>query len=174
MEVGQAINDFWTQWGAMIISILSSGAFGTIVVGIVRVIVGRFGRKVEGNAKTAQLTESQIGEIAAKVAALLSGAVLDIDLSKVVSDVTRQELGDMVKIITELKTQVTTANATIALMSNAISRSKLLTDQEQKELVATAAKLDTTEKAKISVKVEAKESSREGTLQEASIVNFGG
>lgn len=169
MEVGQMLNDFWAQYGSIILSFLTSGVFGTIVIGVVRGIVSRFANK----SRTAELTTEQLNAISQKIAEMLAGNVLDVDVSQVVTDATREELKEISQTVAALKTAVTNANESTALMAKGISRSKLLNEEEQQKLVTAADTLEATKTEKNRKRVKVKIESTEQTKPD-DIVNFGG
>lgn len=182
-DVGSAITNWWAQYGPLIISFLSSGAFGAIVVGIVRAIVGRLGRKVENNAKTAMLTEAQIKEIASGVAGLLTGSELDVDLSRVVPDAVKDELSEIIRAIGELRDAVTAQNECTALMTIGLGRSALLSDGEKAELSTAANSLERSKRKKqrVRVKIEGDTDASSADIipaadapTDGSLINFGG
>lgn len=140
MDIGQAFNDVWTQYGSIIMSVLTSGVFGTIVVGIVRGIISRFANK----SRTATLTTSELDKISHAVAGELSGKVLDIDVSKVVTDATREELDGIREQLASLETAIKSQNEATVLMSRALGRSKLMHEDEKTELAAAAERMDIT------------------------------
>lgn len=166
MDIGQIFNEFWTEWGATIISFLSSGVFGAIVVGVVRGIVSRFANK----SRSADLTESQLNAIAERVAKRIANNVLDVDISRVVTDATKEELREISKTVADMKTAVTNVNEATALMAKGMSRSKLLKVDESEKLTTAAETLEETmtpKKEHIKVKVESAE-------VKTDTVNFGG
>lgn len=173
MDIGQIFNDFWTQWGALIISIVSSGAFGTIVVAVVKSMIGRFANK----SRSAELTDGQVNNIADRVASRIAGNVLDVDVSRVVTDATREELADIKAELATLKKAIANTSESTALMAKGISRSKLLSEQEQTDLVKAAETLEKVtaqaERAHINVVVEPSEQA-EKAEENVSLVNFGG
>ena len=140
MDIGQAFNDVWTQYGSIIMSVLTSGVFGSVVVGIVRGIISRFADK----SRTATLTTSELDKISHAVAGELSGKVLDIDVSKVVTETTRAELDEIKTQLTNLITAVKSQNEATVLMSRALGRSKLMHEDEKTELAAAAERMDIT------------------------------
>lgn len=151
MDIGQAFNDIWTQYGSIIMSVLTSGVFGTIVVGIVRGIISRFANK----SRTATLTTSELDKISHAVAGELSGKVLDIDVSKVVTDATREELDGIREQLASLETAIKSQNEATVLMSHALGRSRLMKDDEKAALAAAADRMDVTkQKEHIAVTVE--------------------
>lgn len=156
MDIGQIFNDFWTEWGATVISFLTSGVFGAIVVGVVRGIVSRFANK----SRSADLTDSQLNAIAERVAKRIANNVLDVDISQVVTDATKEELKEISKTVSDMKTAVTNVNEATALMAKGMSRSKLLKGDESEKLTAAAETLEETmtpKKEHIKVKVESAE-----------------
>lgn len=169
MEVGQMLNDFWAQYGPVILSFLTSGVFGTIVIGVVRGIVSRFANK----SRTAELTTEQLNAISQKIAEMLAGNVLDVDVSQVVTDATREELKEISQTVAALKTAVTNANESTALMAKGISRSKLLNEEEQQKLVTAADTLEATKTEKDRKRVKVKIENTEQAKPD-DIVNFGG
>lgn len=151
MDIGQIFNDIWTQYGSIIMSVLTSGVFGTIVVGIVRGIISRFANK----SRTATLTTGELDKISHAVAGELSGKVLDIDVSKVVTDATREELDGIREQLARLETAIKSQNEATVLMSHALGRSRLMKEDEKTALAAAADRMDVTkQKEHIAVTVE--------------------
>ena len=162
MDIGQAFNDVWTQYGSIIMSVLTSGVFGTIVVGIVRGIISRFANK----SRTATLTTSELDKISHAVAGELSGKVLDIDVSKVVTDGIREQLAS-------LETAIKSQNEATVLMSHALGRSRLMKDDEKAALAAAADRMDVTkQKEHIAVTVEPVK--KQAAAADATRIKLGG
>lgn len=169
MDIGQAFNDVWTQYGSIIMSVLTSGVFGTIVVGIVRGIISRFANK----SRTATLTTSELDKISHAVAGELSGKVLDIDVSKVVTDATREELDGIREQLASLETAIKSQNEATVLMSHALGRSRLMKDDEKAALAAAADRMDVTkQKEHIAVTVEPVK--KQAAAADATRIKLGG
>lgn len=170
MDVGQMLNDFWVQYGSVILSFLTSGIFGTIVIGVVRGIVSRFANK----SRTAEITPEQLNAISQKIAQMLAGHVLDVDVSQVVTDATREELKEIAQTVAALKTAVTNVNESTALIAKGISHSKLLDEEEKQKLVTAADTLEATMTEKDRKRVKVKIENTAETDKPDDIVNFGG
>lgn len=169
MDIGQAFNDIWTQYGSIIMSVLTSGVFGTIVVGIVKGLISRFMSK----SRTATLSDGELDKISHSVAGELSGKVLDIDVSKVVTETTRAELDEIKTQLTNLVTAVKSQNEATVLMSRALGRSKLMHENEKTELAAAADRMDVTkQKEHIAVTVEPVK--KQAAAADATRIKLGG
>lgn len=169
MDIGQIFNDIWTQYGSIIMSVLTSGVFGTIVVGIVKGLISRFMSK----SRTATLTTSELDKISHAVAGELSGKVLDIDVSKVVTDATREELDGIREQLASLETAIKSQNEATVLMSHALGRSRLMKDDEKAALAAAADRMDVTkQKEHIAVTVEPVK--KQAAAADATRIKLGG
>lgn len=169
MDIGQIFNDIWTQYGSIIMSVLTSGVFGTIVVGIVKGLISRFMSK----SRTATLSDGELDKISHSVAGELSGKVLDIDVSKVVTDATREELDGIREQLASLETAIKSQNEATVLMSHALGRSRLMKDDEKAALAAAADRMDVTkQKEHIAVTVEPVK--KQAAAADATRIKLGG
>lgn len=164
MDIGQALNDFWANYGGLIISIVSSGSFGTIIVAIVSAVVRGATRKIN-TATSLNITEDQMLAIASKFANYISTKTFNVDVSKLLSDEVTAQLSTLTTKIENEIAASTNGNIAIALIAMAMSKSKLLTEEEQQTLKDISDALSGTIKPKesIQVVVEAEEQTEEAS-----------
>ena len=155
-NIGQAFNDFWTQYGAIIISVVSSGSFGTIIVAIVSAIVKGATKKIN-TATTLNLTEEQMTGIARKFAGCVSQRVFNVDISKLLTDEVTAQLSGLTLKVEGAVESAKMSNAALALVALAMSRSELLTDEERTQLKEASKELAANQKEHIQVEVTAEE-----------------
>ena len=152
MDIGQALNDFWANYGGIIISIVSSGSFGTIIIAIVSAVVRGATRKIN-TATSLNITEDQMLAIASKFANYISTKTFNVDVSKLLSDEVTAQLSTLTSKIEDEVAASTNGNAAIALIAMAMSRSKILTEEEQQTLKDISDALSGTIKPKESIQV---------------------
>ena len=166
-NIGQAFNDFWTNYGPIIISVVSSGSFGTIIVAIVSAIVKGATKKIN-TATTLNLTDEQMTGIARKFAGYISQKVFNVDISKLLTDEVTAQLSTLTaKVENEIAT-ATMGNTALSLVALALSRSTLLTDDERQLLTEASKELTSSKAEHIQVEVTAKEEDKPADTSLAS------
>ena len=148
-NIGQAFNDFWTEYGPIIISVVSSGSFGTIIVAIVSAIVKGATKKIN-TATTTNITDEQMNAIAKKFAGYVSSRVFNVDISKLLTD----EVTAQLSTLTSKVATAEMSNAALSVIALALSRSKLLSESERKTLADASAELANKAKPKEQIQVE--------------------
>lgn len=166
-NIGQAFNDFWTQYGPIIISVVSSGSFGTIIVAIVSAIVKGATKKIN-TATTLNLTDEQMTGIARKFAGYISQKVFNVDISKLLTDEVTAQLSTLTaKVENEIAT-ANMGNTALSLVALALSRSTLLTEDERQLLTEASKELARSKAEHIQVEVTAEEEDKPADTSLAS------
>lgn len=153
--VTEAWDDFklwWDEWGGNIITFITSGTFATLVIAIVRGLVVRF---ISAN-KTANLTEKDKVDIAIRVVDSIVGKELNINPNDALNSQVKGEIAEVKEAILGLAGIVANQYKATGIMATGISRSKLLTEEEQEALseLATSLKEKNFESKKTIAKVE--------------------
>ena len=148
----EALQNFWAQYGDIIISIVSSGSFGAIIVAIVNSVVKRATRKIN-SVTSVNLTDEQINGIARKFAAAVSQKVLKVDISKLLSDEVGKQISALADEITKVVEETEMSYAAMAIMAKGMSRSKILDEDERETLAKMSDELSAKAHVKESIEV---------------------
>lgn len=151
MDFGQAFNDFWVNYGEIIISIVSSSSFGALITAIVSSVVKGATRKIN-TSTTVNMSEAQISSMAKAFAGYVSKKVFNVDISKLLTDEVTAQLSALTTRIESEVSKLDLSNNALAVMALAMSRSKLLSEDEQAILKDAASQL--TNKIKPPEKIE--------------------
>lgn len=152
-DIGQAFNDFWTEYGPIIISVVSSGSFGTIIMAIVSAIVKGATKKIN-TATTTNITDEQMNAIAKKFAGYVSSKVFNVDISKLLTDEVTAQLSTLTSKVENEVATAEMSNAALSVIALALSRSKLLSESERKTLADASTELANKAKPKEQIQVE--------------------
>ena len=151
-NIGQWFNDFWSEWGSLIISIVSSGSFGAIITAIVSAVVKGVTRKIN-TATSLNISEAQMTAIAQKFASYIAKKTFDVDISRTLSEDVTGQLNTLAVKVEDAVASSTKGNTAIALVALALSHSKLLSDDERKTLAEISSELTASSKPKESIQV---------------------
>ena len=148
----EALQNFWAQYGDIIISIVSSGSFGAIIVAIVNSVVKGATRKIN-SVTSVNLTDEQINGIARKFAGAVSQKVFKVDLSKLLTDEVSKQLSGLTAEITKVVEETEISYAAMAIMAKGMSRSKILDEDERETLAKMSDELSAKAHVKESIEV---------------------
>ena len=140
MDFGQAFNDFWVNYGEIITSIVSSGSFGALITAIVSSVVKGATRKIN-TSTTVNMSEAQISSMAKAFAGYVSKKVFNVDISKLLTDEVTAQLSALTTRVESEISKLDLSNNALAVMALAMSRSKLLSEDEQAILKDAASQL---------------------------------
>ena len=148
----EALENFWAQYGDIIISIVSSGSFGAIIVAIVNSVVKGATRKINSSTSV-NFTDEQINGIAQKFAAAVSQKVFKVDISKLLTDEVSKQLSGLTDEITKVVEETEMSYAAMAIMAKGMSRSKILDEDERETLAKMSDELSAKAHVKESIEV---------------------
>lgn len=135
------LQNLWNEYGAVIMTFVGSG-FGATVMGF----ISTFTAKLAANKVMRSFDENRIvaavsERVVEKVCKSLTGNVIDVDISALVSDKLNGILGEVTAQVREVRSSLNSMKECSALTAKAIGKSKLLDRAEQEALAQEAEKL---------------------------------
>lgn len=142
MDIMQILQDLWTQYGEVIVGVVSGLGFGSVGVFLGRA-AGRFvANKITGNLDRNKIVSGVSENVIQGVSEHLAGHAIDVDISAVVDARIQQEMGRVVEAAEKTRDDMAATKKTVALVASAVSRSRLLTQEEQAKLADAADELE--------------------------------
>lgn len=141
MDFMQVIQDLWAQYSELIIGVISGFGFGSVGVLLGRLAGTVVAKRITRNLDSKKIVDGVSPAVVDGVSKALTGHMIDVDISGMLDAKLEQQLGQMVKNNQETREDVAEMKECVALMADAVSRSRLLTKEEQAKLAEGAGKL---------------------------------
>ncbi len=128
------MNEIWNTVEPYILTIIGALGGGSIIAVIARIICGRIINKASA--------VYDVGAIADKVADKLGGKTIDVDITSIVEKRLKEistALADKVSVVAD---ETNSYKHLLALIGEALTHLKMLTDEERAELVKAVQELD--------------------------------
>ena len=142
MDIMQVLQDLWAQYGEIIIGVVSGLGFGSVGVFLGRA-AGRFvANKLVGNLDRNKIVSGVSENVIQGVSESLAGHAIDVDISAIVDARIKEQMGRVVEAAEQTRDDMAATKKTVALVASAVSRSRLLTQEEQAKLSEAADELE--------------------------------
>ena len=142
MDIMQILQDLWAQYGEVVVGVISGLGFGSVGVFLGRT-AGKFvAQKITGNLDRNKIVNGVSENVIQGVSEHLAGHAIDVDISAVVDARIQQEMGRVVDAAEKTRDDMAATKKTVALVAAAVSRSRLLTQEEQAKLAEAADELE--------------------------------
>lgn len=141
MDFMQVLQDLWAQYSEIIIGIISGFGFGSIGVLLGRLAGTVVAKRLTRNLDSKKIVDGVSPAVVDGVSKALTGRMIDVDISGMLDAKLEQQLGQMMTNNQETREDVAAMKECVALMATAVSKSRLLTKEEQSALSAGAEKL---------------------------------
>ncbi len=128
------VNQVWNTVEPYILTIVGALGGGSIIAVIARIICGRIINKASA--------VYDVGAIADKVADKLGGKTIDIDITSIVEKRLKEISSALAEKVGKVAEETNSYKHLLALIGEALTHLKMLTDDERAQLVAAIQELD--------------------------------
>lgn len=128
------MNEIWNIVEPYILTIVGALGGGSIIAVIARIICGRLINKASASY--------DVNKIADKVADKLGGKTIDVDITSIVEKRLKEISDKLSKEVGKVADETNSYKHLLALIGEALTHLKMLTDEERAELVKAVQELD--------------------------------
>lgn len=128
------MNEIWNIVEPYILTVVGALGGGSIIAVIARIICGRLINKASASY--------DVNKIADKVADKLGGKTIDVDITSIVEKRLKEISNELSKEVGKVADETNSYKHLLALIGEALTHLKMLTDEERAELVKAVQELD--------------------------------